>query len=251
MIRTACVGLVVFGVFLGSMSFTCEAADVSAGVELNSAYVWRGVTLNDGLVLQPSLILAKSGVEIFFWGNINIDDYDGTLETDEFSEIDIDVSYGRELIGLNVRLGVVQYTYPNGGSMISTNGTAETQSGTAEVYASISREIGAGISLRLDAYYDFDEVKDGYGKLTIQHADTVGDGVLITTGASMGIVGRRTALTGEDGLHEYDVFLKAAYVFESGIGIAGRLAYTDTLNKDVLPEQDTNIYGGVSLKYLF
>lgn len=229
-----------------------EAADVSAGVELNSAYVWRGNTLNDGLVVQPSLLLQKGAFEVYFWGNINIDDYDETLETDEFAEIDIDLSYGTEFLGLDVTLGVVQYLYPNDGSMISTNGEPIIQSGTAEVYAKLSRKLGKGISLGLDVFYDFDEVKDGYGKLSLIHDGTVGD-VLVTTGASIAIQGRGREWTesGEDGLHEYEVYVSLAYALESGIGLSGRLAYTDTADEDVLPEQDTNVYGGVGIKYLF
>jgi len=229
-----------------------QGADVSAGVELNSAYVWRGITLNDGTVLQPSLLLQKESFEVYFWGNINIGDYDGTLETDEFSEIDIDVSYGTEALGLSVTLGVIQYLYPNDGSMISTNGDPIVQSGTAEVYAKLSREIGKGVSLSLDAFYDFDEVKDGYGKLILSHDGKIGN-VLVTTGASIAIAGRgrEWTETGADGLHDYEVYMNLAYVMESGLGLSGRIAYTGSADEDVLPEQDTDVYGGIGLKYLF
>jgi len=244
-----CSALVLVSL-LGTM-FSASAADVTAGVDLNSAYVWRGITLNDGTVIQPSLLLSKKAFEVYFWGNINIDDYDGTLETDEFSEIDIDISYAAELAGLSVKIGVVQYLYPNDGSIISTNGDAVAQSGTGEVYAQLSRELGKGISLSLDAFYDFDEVKDGYGRLTLKHDGTLGDGVLVTTGASVGVAGRETTATGEDGLHEYEVFIKLAYATKSGIGVSASIAYTDTADEDVLVEQDTDVYGGVGIKYLF
>ena len=249
---------IVPAMVLGSLLFSsvsASAADVTAGVDVNSAYVWRGITLNDGMVVQPSLLLNKEAFELYFWGNINIDDYGKTLETDELSEIDIDISYARTLAGIGVKVGVIEYLYPNDGSVISTNGEPVVQSGTGEVYAQLSRELGAGISLSLDAFYDFDEVKDGYGKLTVKHDGALGGEVLVTTGASLGLAGRETSRaassTGKDGLHEYEVFVRLAYATKSGVGFSALIAYTDTADKDVLPEQDTNVYGGVGLKYLF
>ncbi|HMA84159.1 MAG TPA: hypothetical protein VKN73_00520, partial [Desulfosalsimonadaceae bacterium] len=45
-----------------------------------SAYVWRGITFNDGLVVQPYVdVAAGNGFAINVWGNYDIDDYDNTL----------------------------------------------------------------------------------------------------------------------------------------------------------------------------
>ena len=140
--------------------------------------------------------------------------------------------------------------YPNDGSLVSTGMVVETE-GSGEIYASLSRDIVAGLSVALQAYYDFDEVKDGYGKLSLSYEGIVGEALLVTTGASIGIAGRDTTETGEDGLHEYEVFANAAYAFESGMGLSGRIAFTDTLDDETLAEQETDIYGGVGLKYLF
>ena len=248
--RYICLAMLVFAVIAVPVSES-SAADVSMGVDVNSSYVWRGMTLNDGLVIQPSLMLEKNGFEAFLWGNVNISDYESTLETGEFSEIDIDVSYGKELLGLGVRLGVVQYAYPNDGSVVSTNGASEAQPGTAEVYASLGCDVVWGLSVGLIAYYDFDEVKDGYGTLTVKYETIFDNNVALTTGASIGLAGRDTTLTGEDGFHEYEVFAKAGYVMENGLGVNGHIAYTGTADEDVLAEQDSDVYGGVSLKYLF
>ena len=52
-----------------------QAADVSAALDLNSAYMWRGLTFNDGLVAQPSIdVAAPHGIGINVWGNFDIDD---------------------------------------------------------------------------------------------------------------------------------------------------------------------------------
>lgn len=56
------------------------AAEVAAGGDLYSAYVWRGITLNDGLVAQPSMDVSVGGFNFNVWGNFDIDDYDDALD---------------------------------------------------------------------------------------------------------------------------------------------------------------------------
>ena len=49
------------------------AADATAAIDVNSAYVWRGLTFNDGVVIQPSIdVAAKNGLGINVWDNYNI-----------------------------------------------------------------------------------------------------------------------------------------------------------------------------------
>lgn len=250
LMRRCFVCAAFFVLFLQSCLMV-KAADVSLSADVNSAYVWRGITWNDGIVVQPSFLIGNGGFEAYFWANINIDDYDGTLETEEISEVDIDVSYGGEVLGVDWRVGVVEYTYPNDGSLVSTNGEDTLVHGTGEVYALFSRTITGGLSLGLDVYYDFDEVEDFYGKLGVSYEQALGEGTLLTAGAAIGAVGSKASLAGEGGLHEYEISAEAAHGFESGLGLKVYVAYTDTLDKKVLPEQDTNVYGGMSIKYLF
>ena len=45
----------LMGVLLSVMMLsagTAAAADVTTAVDVNSAYVWRGITFNDGVVVQ-------------------------------------------------------------------------------------------------------------------------------------------------------------------------------------------------------
>ena len=85
------------------------AFDVSATVDLNSAYVWRGITLNDGLVMQPSLDVNKSGFGINVWGNMDIDDYNDTLESWEFSQVNFMLSYDYNFKPVDVSIGYIEY----------------------------------------------------------------------------------------------------------------------------------------------
>ena len=66
------------------------AADASLSVDVASAYVFRGATFNDGVVVQPGLELGGlGGLSVGVWGNLDVDDYSGRLAGGEFSELDI------------------------------------------------------------------------------------------------------------------------------------------------------------------
>ena len=85
--------LVVSAIFFAGV-FSASAADATAGADAVSAYVWRGITFNDGLVVQPYVdVAASNGIVINVWGNYDIDDYNNTLDENEFSEVELTVSY--------------------------------------------------------------------------------------------------------------------------------------------------------------
>ncbi|MFZ5981206.1 MAG: TorF family putative porin, partial [Candidatus Zixiibacteriota bacterium] len=95
------LGLVLglLGLVLSSGASGASAAQVSAGTDVVSAYVWRGMTFNDEAVVQPYLnVAAENGFGVSVWGNYDVGDYGGTLAQDnEFSEIDLTLTYGFSL----------------------------------------------------------------------------------------------------------------------------------------------------------
>jgi hypothetical protein len=81
------------------------AADVSVGADVASAYVFRGTTLNDGLVVQPYAEVGEfpipeeyGSLTMGMWANFDIGDYGGTLDDNQFSEIDYYLTYPEFLI---------------------------------------------------------------------------------------------------------------------------------------------------------
>ena len=109
------------------------------------------------MVAQPSVDVASGGFGFNVWGNIDIDDYEDTLDTGEFSEVDLTVSYGLTLGMVDVGVGYIEYLFPTtemGGGL-----------GTREVYLSLGVPLPAGFSVALDVYYDFDEMEDYYSTL--------------------------------------------------------------------------------------
>ena len=115
------------------------AADVTVGTDINSAYVWRGITLNDSFVAQPSIdIAAPNGIGLNIWGNFDLDDFeiDGEEQIDSgnFSEIDLTLSYAvpLDMDGVELSMGIIEFLFP------------DADGSTREVYANLGVDLGAG-----------------------------------------------------------------------------------------------------------
>ena len=63
--------------------------------------------------------------------------------------------------------------------------------------------------------------------------------------------GKKAALGNQGGFQEYTLTIGAVYDVGESVIVAGSVAYTDSLDEDVLPEQDINLYAGLSLAYKF
>lgn len=86
--------------------------EISLEAHLASAYVFRGTTFNDGPVLQPGMEAALGSLTLGVWGNIDLADYDGTLEKNQFSEIDLYASYALATGIVEWEIGYCEYTFP-------------------------------------------------------------------------------------------------------------------------------------------
>lgn len=232
---------------IGLAAFPAMASDVevSTGVDLNSAYVWRGMTFNDGLVAQPSLDVTKGGFGVNVWGNFDIDDYDGALESSEFSEIDLTLSYGFSLGGLDAGIGYIEYLFPAGGE------------GTREVYLSLSKGITDSFSAGLDIYYDIDEVDDYYAVLNLVYSLGISENTSLDVGASAAYAGDEYCGDGDAGLYDYTLSLSLGHTINDHWSISCGITYVDALDDEKLAEVsdggllDVNTYGGISIGYAF
>ena len=215
------------------------AFDVSATVDLNSAYVWRGITLNDGLVMQPSLDVNKSGFGINVWGNMDIDDYNDTLESWEFSQVNFMLSYDFNFKPVDVSIGYIEYMFPAGGD------------GTREIYITLGKHIFKGLSGNFRFYYDFDEADDIYANASLDYSIPFSEKVNLDFGALVGYAGKDFARGDESGFHVYTLSAVGSYLIYEWLKVSAFLAYTDSIDEDVLPDQDVNFYGGLGITYNF
>lgn len=223
---------------------SAPAVDATASLDLNSAYVWRGLTFNDGPVAQPSLDVTRCGFGLNIWGNFDIGDYDGTLDDHEFSEIDLTLSYGFSLGRMGINLGLIEYLFPAGGS------------GTREAYVSLGVPLAGGLSIGTTAYYDWDEVQGWYITAEISYGRDLNEKLGIEAAAIAGFTDEdyAEAYGGEGGgFYDYKFSLGLSYSITEALSLKSGINYTDTLNEDALPEVmvDANLYGGINFSYLF
>lgn len=229
-----------FAVMFCAGVLPAAAADATVGADVASAYVWRGITFNDGLVVQPYVdVAADNGLAFNVWGNYDIDDYDNTLDENEFSEVDFTVSYALPIEAADITIGHIEYLFPAGGPA------------TSEVFLSTYASPVGGLSVGIDAYYDYDEVEDYYLSASIAYDAEFESGLGLGASASAGYAGEDFTLGPDDGLHEYTFSASASYPITQTIGLSAFIAYTDTFDEDVLPEQDVDFFGGGGLSWNF
>jgi hypothetical protein len=222
-----------------------HAATATAALDVNSAYVWRGLTFNDGFVLQPSMDVSANGFAFNVWGNFDLDDYDGALDDGEFSEVDLTASYAFKLGPVDASVGAIEYTFPNG---------AES---TSEIFAGLGYDLGHGFGLSTKVYYDFDQVDDFYVTAGLGYTYSINDK---TTLGLSGLI----SYAGEDftefyaggtdsGFFNFMLTASVKYMVTDAFGIGANINYTDSMDDDALPDAtvDTTVFGGVSLTYTF
>ena len=85
------------------------AVTTEYSLDLVSAYVWRGYSVTDGLVLQPSVTSShESGFSLNIWGNYDLDDVNGAAG--DFIEVDITLSYAFPSEGsFSAEVGLIEY----------------------------------------------------------------------------------------------------------------------------------------------
>lgn len=145
-------GLVAVAMMAASAVY---GADASLSLDVASAYVFRGVTFNDGAVLQPGLeVGGLGGLTVGTWGNLDLDDYDGAVADGQFSEVDLYGSYALPCKLLDLSIGYTEYMYPMGAGLdASTN--AVGVDADREISLSIGKSAGP-VALAADIYYGID-----------------------------------------------------------------------------------------------
>jgi hypothetical protein len=221
------------------------SAEVGVTMDFASAYVFRGVTFNDGFVFQPGIEASGLGlpeeygsVTVGAWGNMDLDDYGNTLATSEFSEIDMYFSYSLPTIvsNLDLSVGYCDYTYPYGGG-----------ESDKEVSLGVGYEI-AGIGLGFGYYVLTDSsTQDPYADLSVGYGFDLADGLSAEVGALAGFV--------NSSLAHYDLSAAASYTLTDVWSIGASVVYIGQGDDEVLADYiaggdngyDVDLVGMVSL----
>lgn len=242
---------------LAGAASQAEGATATAALDVNSAYVWRGITFNDGLVLQPSIDVASdNGFSVNVWANYDLDDYDGGVEENHFSEVDLTASYAFKLGAVDTSLGVIAYTFPTT-HPDNLAGAGTDYNSTAEIFLGLGYELGCGFSITGNIYYDVDQVDDFYITAGLQYAYDINDKTSLSLGGLISYAGEDfTAYYAggtDSGFFNYILNASLSYKVTDAFGIAANIAFTDSMDDDALPDDlvDTTFYGGINLSYTF
>lgn len=238
-------------------------AKVGAQADLFSSYVWRGVSLTNRPVAQPSAYLTfpagKATVLLGGWGSIDVGRYDdstddisesGGVGAFNFAEFD---PYGEVSFPLGkatVAGGFVGYIFPNDLGLTD-------DFNTLELYGKVG--ISVPLSPTVAVYYDVGKVNGAYIQGTVGHTLPLSDKLSLSLGGLVGFsAGQAVDDSGEDNANFFDDGLTHLDL-SAGLPLtAGVLSITPTLHFQIsgddfarfttpTDESDVKLWGGVSI----
>lgn len=250
MVKIVGCGLLAGVLMVGPVA--TQAAEVTVGADVVSAFVFRGVTVNKDAVVQPSLSVSHpSGFAIDVWGNFDIGDDDGAYAERQFSEIDLELSYTLDLDVVSLTLGYCEYTYP------AAPLVAEGENGFAkadrEAYVAIGAELVPGLGLTLSVYQDLSTSDGTYAELGAEYGYEVLDGVTFAVNGSVAYGAKEVTGGGKAGWHDYLVGLSADIDITEDVSVTAFVNYVGSLDSDVLPSEliREDVFGGVGVYFSF
>lgn len=223
---------------------------VEVSAEFHSAYIWRGLTFNDGPVIQPAVDI--SGIEIGgipigvnIWSNLNVDDFDGAVRENQFSEVDITLSAE---LGAGFTALFIEYIYAAGASADPSTGVP----GTREIALSWSREMVFTPTFTL--YYDIEEVDGAFLQFSLAREFALSPKTSVGVQADVGLAsGAFARYNGGEcgGLYQVQALAKLTYQATDRLSLYASAAYTDGFTHRSLPRQPTDFYGGFGIAFTF
>ena len=223
------------------------SADLAA--TYNGMYVWRGLRVVDGPVLQPSATLGYGGLSVNAWGNMDLSDVNG--QDEDFTEIDLTLDYSWSWKDLNLSAGTIYYTFPHASANIST----------LELYASAG--LDTLLSPAVTVYQDVDEAGGTYATISAGHTfedlfePVEGVPVALSLGGSLAY--------GSSGFNEFyystnsaglaDGVLTASLPVQlsENLSLAPSVNYSSLLDSDIRDSVDEpdSFWAGLTVSYSF
>jgi len=186
-----------------------------ASVDVMSNYVWRGIRLSDGLVVQPSVGIAYGAFSTNLWANWD-------KKTGDHNETDLTLDYALSFDKLGVNAGYIYY--------------GVTGLNTQEVYVAVSYD--TILKPKLTLYYDIEEGNGGFAVLSVAQTFNLTKDIPLNLGASAGY-NLDNKLMGTDGKGKkfsgpYNAELTAAATIPvtKAISVTPKVAYDVPLGRD-------------------
>ena len=237
-----------------------RAADVTLDLPVSSAYVWRGIVLNDMPVFQPSMTAnAPNGLSFNAWASMDLTSRRATdkgrdaagnpvthraTEPFQFAEVDLTVSYKLPVKQAEVFVGYIEYIFPNSVNSHGEN-TMESPVETGEIFASVGRS-DWWLQPKLQLNWDVRATHGGYLNASVHHgwdlADNFNLGAGASVGAGSGDYNRGNFGVDDNNLADGSLALDATYKFSKALSIGATAQYTILLADQI--KQGANAASG-------
>ena len=208
--------MMVMGIAAGAMA---EGGSRSVSLDAVNAYVFRGSTLNDGFVLQPGGEVGFSGFSAGVWANYDVSDYDGALDDNKFSEVDLYGSCSIPVEFIDASVGYTAYIYP----LDSTDADHE-----------ISLSLGLDVILApsIGVFYGVGGgIKESlYIEVGIGHEVELAEDLSAECGIAIGYLDPEE---GDSGFSHSDISIGMSYK-----AFSASVTYVAQIDEDVLPNVD-------------
>ena len=261
--------LLAAGLALAPESAAAQA-EVGAQLDLFSAYVWRGLSLTNKPVAQPSAYVSfpagNASVTLGGWATVDIGDYDdpeddisegggGSFNLTEFDPYaEVAFSAGKATI----TGGVTGYFYPND-LTDESNGGLDSDANTWEIYGKVGFE-EVPLAPEIAIYYDIDAIKGAYIQGSVGHTVPLNEKLGLELGGAVGFsAGQGVSENADESANFFDDGLTHVD-FSAGLPLtAGVLSITPVVhfqissdeftkfNSPSNPDEDFKIWGGVSI----
>ena len=144
---------------------------ISVDAAVMNKYIWRGILLTDGAVLQPSLSIGIGGASFNIWGNMDLSDVNGNEY--KLNEVDYTGDYTFSLDSLSLSVGFIHYTFPN-----------TDFDSTTELYVGLG--LDTVLSPSVTYYQDIDLIEGAYLSIGGGHSVPLGEDYSLDLGAALG-----------------------------------------------------------------
>lgn len=211
-----------------------RAVQITYELAVRSPHVWRGITLREFPVLNASAtVVTHNGFAAQLWLGIDLEDDNG--RQGEIQEIDLDLSYTWDTEHQSITLGFVELFFPGGIDE------------TGELYAKWQSK--RPLRPRFEIFYNVDLLQDTFALFSLSHPWRPSEPWAPTLTASVAYAGADYARFfggSRAGLHHWSLQLDfdlAVRHYDAKF----RLAYSQSLDDQVLPDQPARLWGGLYL----
>ncbi len=132
-----------------SVSLSAQGITASAGADIVSRYIWRGLEVNKTPNIQPSIAIGAGGLEVGLWGSQALSYEAGAAFS---TEIDLYAAYGISTSAGDISLMVTDYYFPDAGIPL---GWADDGTGAHTLEAGVGFSGSEKFPISVSIFYNF------------------------------------------------------------------------------------------------